>query len=87
MEVMRIDDHSQEGKKNPNLSRQRSMRKEVEVMKEMFPNAKRFLMNAVTDLPTDENHNYKNYYSSFQRTVKNIYLNWKITRKIIKIRK
>ncbi len=70
MEVMRIDDHSQDGKKNPNLSRQRSMRKEVEAMKEMFPNAKRFFMNAVTDLPTDEDHNYKNYYSSFQRTVR-----------------
>ncbi len=70
MEVMRIDDHSQDEKKNPNLSRQRSMRKEVEAMKEVFPNAKRFFMNAVTDLPTDEDHNYKNYYSSFQRTVR-----------------
>ena len=40
------------------------MRKEVEVMKEKFPNAKRFFMNAVIDLPTDEDHNYKNYYSS-----------------------
>lgn len=70
MEVMRIDDHSQDGKKNPNLSRQRSMLKEAETMKEMFPNAKRFFMNAVTDLPTDEDHNYKNYYSSFQRTVR-----------------
>lgn len=47
-----------------------SMRKEVEAMREMFPNAKRFFMNAVTDLPTDEDHNYKNYYSSFQRTVR-----------------
>ena len=70
MEVMRIDDHSPDGKKNPNLSRQRSMRKEVEKVREMFPNAKRFFMNAVTDLPTDEDHNYKNYYSSFQRTVR-----------------
>lgn len=39
-------------------------------MKEKFPNAKRFFMNAVIDLPTDEDHNYKNYYSSFQRTVR-----------------
>ncbi len=70
MEVMRIDDHSPDGKVNPNLSRQRSMRKEVEAMREMFPNAKRFFMNAVTDLPTDEDHNYKNYYSSFQRTIR-----------------
>lgn len=70
MEVMRIDDHSMDGKKNPNLSRQRSMRKEVDKMNEMFPSVKRFVMNAVTDLPTDEDHNYKNYYSSFQRTVR-----------------
>ncbi len=70
MEVMRIDDHSPDGKKNPDLSRQRSMRKEVGEVSEMFPNAKRFFMNAVTDLPTDEDHNYKNYYSSFQRTVR-----------------
>ena len=70
MEVMRIDDHSSDGKKNPNLSRQRSMRKEVETMREMFPNAKRFFMNAVTDLPTEEDHNYRNYYSSFQRVIR-----------------
>ena len=70
MEVMRIDDHSADGKKNPNLSRQRSMRNGVEKIREMFPNAKRFFMNAVTDLPTEEDHNYKNYYSSFQRTIR-----------------
>ncbi len=28
---------------------------------------KRFIINAVTDFPTEEDHNYKNYYSSFQR--------------------
>lgn len=70
MEVMRIDDHSPDGKMNPNLSRQRSMRKEVDAMREMFPSAKRFIMNAVTDLPTEEDHNYKFYYLSFQRTVR-----------------
>lgn len=70
MEVMRIDDHSPDGKVNPNLSRQRSMRKEIEAIREIFPNAKRFIMNAVTDLPTEEDHNYKYYYSSFRRTVR-----------------
>lgn len=70
MEVMRIDDHSPDGKKNPNLSRQRTMRREIDSMKEMFPNAKRFIMNSVTDLPTEEDHNYKYYYSSFQRAVR-----------------
>ena len=70
MEVMRIDDHSPNGKYNPNLSRQREMRNEVEGIKDMFPNAKRFIMNAVTTLPTDEDHNYTFYYTSFQRTIR-----------------
>lgn len=36
----------------------------------MFPNTKRFIMNVVTDLPTEEDHNYKFCYLSFQRTVR-----------------
>lgn len=64
-----------------------SMRKEVEVMREMFPNAKRFFMNAVTDLPTDEDHNYKNYYSSFQRTIRKHLLKLKDYKKIIQIKR
>ncbi len=31
---------------------------------------KRFIINAVTDFHTEEDHNYKNYYSSFQRIVR-----------------
>ncbi|MEI3505287.1 MAG: hypothetical protein V8Q77_03305 [Bacilli bacterium] len=86
MEVMRIDDHSPNGKVNPNLSRQRSMRKEVESMNAIFPNAKRIFMNVVTDLPTDEDHNYKNYYSSFQRTIRKHLLKLKDYKKIIQIK-
>lgn len=70
MEVMRIDDHSSDGKKNPNLSKQRSMSKKIEMMRNKMSNTQRCFMNVVTDLPTDEDHNYKNYYSSFQRTIK-----------------
>ena len=64
-----------------------SMRKEVEAMREMFPNAKRFFMNAVIDLPTDEDHNYKNYYSSFQRTIRKHLLKLKNYKKIIQIKR
>ena len=35
-----------------------------------FPNAKKAICNAVTELPADKDHNYKNYYESFQRTVR-----------------
>ena len=70
MEVMRIDDHSPDGKKNPILAKQRKISKEIEAIRGMFPNAKRIFINAATDLPTDEDHNYKNYYTSFQRTIR-----------------
>lgn len=69
MEVMRIDDHSPDGKNNPSLARQREMGREAKPLLEQMPASVRFIANAVTDLPTDEDHNYKFYYSSFQRTV------------------
>ncbi len=72
LEVMRIDDHSPDGKKNPVLRREKEMHKELEqsgILK-MFPNAQKIICNPVTDLPTGEDHNYKNYYKSFQRTVR-----------------
>ena len=72
LEVMRIDDHSPNGKKNPVLRREKEMYKELERsgILEMFPNAQKVICNPVTDLPTDEDHNYKNYYKSFQRTIR-----------------
>ena len=74
MEVMRADDHgfiSPTGK-TVNPTRQR----ESEIMRELqekgfldkFPNAKLFI-NAVTDLPTNEDHNYKYYRDNFVNTV------------------
>ena len=74
MEVMRADDHgfiSPKGK-TVNPTRQR----ESEIMSELqekgildkFPNAKLFI-NAVTDLPTQEDHNYEYYRNNFRATV------------------
>lgn len=34
-----------------------------------FPNVKNVIVTAVTDLPTDEDHNYKFYYSNFERVL------------------
>lgn len=70
MEVMRVDDHSPDGKNNPSLARQREMGKEAQEFLEQMPKDVRFIANAVTDLPTDKDHNYKFYYSSFQRTLR-----------------
>lgn len=69
IEVMRIDDHSFDGKYNPVLEKERHLSKELEPFKKMFPNAN-FFINAVTDLPTNEDYNYMNYYLSFQRTIR-----------------
>ena len=70
MEVMRVDDHSPDGRKNPVLARQREMSEEVRPFMEQFPEDVPLIINAVTDLPTEEDHNYKFYYSSFQRTLR-----------------
>lgn len=69
MEIMRFDDHSPNGKKNPNLARQRQMSKELEPLMHLFPNVKHVITNAVTDLPTEEDHNYRFYCDGFKRTV------------------
>lgn len=70
MEVMRVDDHSPDGSKNPVLARQREMSEEVRPFMERFPEDTPLFINAVTDLPTEEDHNYRFYYSSFQRTLR-----------------
>lgn len=70
MEVMRVDDHSPDGRKNPVLARQREMSEEARPFMEQFPEDTPLFINAVTDLPTEEDHNYKFYYSSFQRTLR-----------------
>ena len=70
MEVMRFDDHSKDGRNNPVLVKEKQMNKEIESLKNIFPNAKMAFSNPVTDLSTDEDHNYHNFYTGFQRTVK-----------------
>lgn len=74
LEVMRVDDHGfQHGKKtkNENLHRQHEIEKELrkkmgEVIKDVD-----LIINAVTELPTSEDHNYSFYYNNFKRTVEN----------------
>lgn len=74
MEVMRIDDHAFE--KNGKLINPVNMR-ESRIQKELnqsgildqFPNVKIPFVNAITNLPTAEDHNYTYYYQSFSRTV------------------
>ena len=70
MEVMRVDDHSPDGKKNPVLAKQREMSEEARPFVEQFPKDVPLFINAVTDLPAEQDHNYKFYYSSFQRTLR-----------------
>lgn len=74
MEVMRVDDHSHKNKKgkivNPTNSHIRELEREIlqsETM-ESLPNAK-LIINASTDLPTDEDHNYDYYYKNFVRVL------------------
>ena len=69
LEVMRIDDHYPDGKKNPVLVKEKQMHKDLQPLLKHFPNIKHVFCNAVTDLPTEEDHNYRNYYKSFKRTI------------------
>lgn len=67
-EVMRFDDHSNNGKENPNRARASKMQEEL------FKNIpwakdKKVFINSVTDLPTDKDHSYKMYLDGFSRTV------------------
>ena len=70
IEVMRVDDHSRDGKNNPTLARQREISREAQPFLEQISNNARFIVNAITDLPTEEDHNYMFYYSSFQRAMR-----------------
>lgn len=66
MEVMRFDDHSKNGKKNPAREKESRMYNEI---KSLFPGHERLVINAVTNLPTDEDHNYEFYYGGFKRAL------------------
>ncbi len=75
MEVMRVDDH---GRKlhgniiNPTYEREHKIEQELidNGIYNIFPNLERLFINAKTDLPSLEDHNYKYYLDSFRRTIK-----------------
>lgn len=68
LEVMRFDDHSKNGKENPNRARASKMQEEL-FEKMPWTRGRNVFINAVTDLPTDEDHSYKMYLDGFKRTV------------------
>lgn len=73
MEIMRIDDHSSNGKKNPYRSEERKMRDDWKKIKSCYQNLSQncnVYFDVQTDLPTEKDHNYKNYYTSFQRAIR-----------------
>lgn len=75
MDVMRIDDHAFENKNgkivNPTNQQESIIQKEIRKsgMLDSFPNVKDVIVTAVTDLSTYEDHNYKFYYSNFERVL------------------
>lgn len=75
MDVMRVDDHSRKNKKgkliNPVNQRESIMQKEIRDsgILNYCPNVKQVFCNPVTDLPTNEDHNYMFYLESFKRVI------------------
>lgn len=75
MEVMRVDDHGHivgNGNYiNPVNQRESEIQRELREsgFLDMFPNVKSVIVNAVTDLPEKEDHNYGFYLENFKRTV------------------
>ena len=76
MDVMRVDDHTFINNKgnayNPTNQRESKIQKELREkgILDIFPKVERIMVNAITDLPTLEDHNYHFYYTAFERTVK-----------------
>jgi hypothetical protein len=75
MDIMRVDDHAHKNKKgkivNPTNARESAMQKELREsgILDKFPNVENIICNAVTDLPTEQDHNYKFYKNNFIRTI------------------
>lgn len=75
MDIMRVDDHTFKNKKgklvNPVNIRESKLQAELieKGIPKLFPNAKGIFVNAITDLPTQEDHNYKFYRENFIRTI------------------
>lgn len=75
MDIMRVDDHSFKNKKGK-LVNQVNMKEsgiQAELIEKgvsaLFPHVNGIFVNAVTDLPTLEDHNYKFYKKNFIRSV------------------
>ena len=75
MDVMRVDDHGHvvgKGKYiNPVNQRESKIQRELREtgFLDMFPNVQSVFVNAVTDLPEKEDHNYQFYVENFKRTL------------------
>ena len=75
MDVMRVDDHAFKNKKgkivNPTNARESQKQRELREsgILDMFPNAENVIVNAITDLPTEQDHNYAFYKNNFVRVV------------------
>ena len=76
MDVMRIDDHAfvdENGKVyNPHNKRESVLRKEIESKNPNLKKASlegRLIINPITNLSSEEDHNYLNYVNNFKRVV------------------
>lgn len=77
MEVMRVDDHAFVNEKgsliNPVNIRESKLQKEMRKKKEAQPQTDleniKIIVNPVTDLPSNEDHNYQFYCANFKRTL------------------
>lgn len=76
MDVMRIDDHGHMNKKgkftNPVNQKESEIQKQIRNsgILDVFPNVQHIVVNAISDLPTYEDHNHNFYFENFSRTIK-----------------
>lgn len=69
LEVMRVDDHSKDGKNNKTLSKEREIKKELIEKLGIDINRINLFILADSGLSTKDDHNYKNLKSSIIRSV------------------
>ena len=76
MEIMRVDDHTTVNKKgiiyNPYRIKENKTYKEIQnwLKKNNISFNGNIFVNTITDLPTDEDHNYEKYLNEFVRVIK-----------------
>lgn len=76
MDVMRVDDHAREinGKiYNPTNVKESKIQKELRhlISQNKIPKCNKIIVNAISELPTNEDHNYTFYFKNFNRVIKN----------------